>query len=530
MNPIQAISPIDGSLIAEFGATSAEAIQQQMQAARKAAGEWANVPIKQRSKILNEIVPLLLSELDNICDLVVRTTGKVRTDALLGEIYPVLDLCRYYQKHAAAILAPQSVTTSPLAFPASTARIERKPYGVVAIISPWNYPFQLSLVPILTALFAGNAVILKPSELCLPIGRLIVDLCAKLNLPPDLLQWAIGAGETGQHLIDAGPDLLFFTGSVNAGRAVMKQAAERPIPVIMELGGKDPMIVLADADLSRAANAALYGAFCNSGQVCVSVERLYVQQDCHDEFLQLLLDRAGKLHVGHGEFGDLGAMINSRQIDVVKAHYDDAIAQGAAASGPWVCDGSYVKPIVLWNVNQNMRIMREETFGPLLPVMTFDDENQAVKLGNDSEFGLNASIWSRDIARAERMAKRLQTGNWAVNDVLKNIGHAGLPFGGVKKSGFGRYHGAEGLLNFTYPVSGVTNRSRLIKEPNWFPYSEQRYRDLKGYLDFVYGSGSLLQRMRRNSSALQAFREYSAIDWKQTWHNLRSMFPWKWRE
>ena len=376
----------------------------------------------------------------------------------------------------------------------------------------------------------GGAVILKPSELSLPIGQLIIDLFDKLSLPTGLVQWAAGTGETGRQLIDAGPDLVFFTGGLNAGRAIMQRAAEHPIPVIMELGGKDPMIVFADADLRRAANAALDGAFCNSGQVCISVERLYVQRECHEEFLQLLLDGVAKLQVGHGKLGDLGAMTDDKQIAKVKAHYDDAIALGAKTSGPWQCDGNYANPVVLWNVHHDMRIMREETFGPLLPVMAFDSEEHSEQLANDCELGLNASIWSRDIAKAERIAKRLETGNWVVNDVLKNVGHAGLPFGGVKQSGFGRYHGAEGLLNFSYPVSGLTNRSRLPKEPNWFPYSEQRYQHFKGHLDFVYGSGTLLQRIVRNWQALQAFREYSTVDWPQTRRNLQLMLPWKRRQ
>jgi len=527
MSSIRAISPIDGKPLGDFQVTPPEAIQQQMQAARNAASEWARIPVKIRVQKLAELIPLLLSELDAICDLVVQTTGKVRTEALLGEIYPLLDLCRYYQRHAEKIFAAQDIFTSPLSFPAATAQVTRKPYGVVAVISPWNYPFQLSLSPLITALYAGNAVILKPSELCLPIGRLIVDLCARLDLPLNLVQWAAGSGETGQQLIDAGPDLVFFTGGLTAGRAVMQQAAQHPIPVILELGGNDPMIVFADADLRRAANAALYGAFCNSGQVCIAVERLYVQKECHDEFLQLLLEGLAALQVGHGESDDLGAMTDERQIAIVQAHYDDAIAHGAQVSGPLQCDGHYLKPVVLWNVDHGMRVMREETFGPLLPIMAFTDQAHAIQLANHSDCGLNASVWSRDIGKAECIARQLQAGNWVVNDVLKNVGHAGLPFGGVKQSGFGRYRGAEGLKTFTYPVSGMTNRSRLSKEPNWFPYSTHRYQLLKGHLDFVYGNGTLLQRILRNWQVLWAFRQYSAIDLTQIRRNLQLKLPWK---
>jgi acyl-CoA reductase-like NAD-dependent aldehyde dehydrogenase len=307
----------------------------------------------------------------------------------------------------------------------------------------------------------------------------------------------------------------------------MQRAARHPIPVMLELGGKDPMLVFADADLQRACDAALYGAFSNSGQICISVERLYVEQACYPKFLQLLQDSVAQLKVGHGEQGDLGTLTSSKQLSIIQSHYDDALAQGAQASGPLIQQGNYLNPVLLWNVHHGMRIMHEENFGPLLPVMAFNDEAEALRLANDSEFGLNASIWSRDIPKAERLAKQLQVGNWAINDVLKNAGHPGLPFGGVKNSGFGRYHGAEGLLNFSYPVSGLTNRSHLPKEPNWFPYSHQRYAQFKAYLDFVHGSGTLLQRLKRNWQALQAFREYSSFDLTQRWQNLKLMLPRK---
>jgi acyl-CoA reductase-like NAD-dependent aldehyde dehydrogenase len=252
-----------------------------------------------------------------------------------------------------------------------------------------------------------------------------------------------------------------------------------------------------------------------------------VQQSCHAEFLQQLRAGVAQIKVGHGPQGDLGAMSSDAQFQIVQAQYDDAMAQGAQASGPLERQGHYVKPVLLWNVHHGMRVMREETFGPLLPVMAFQDEAQAVQLANDSELGLNASIWSKEIGKAERIAGQLQTGNWVINDVLKNIGHPGLPFGGVKKSGFGRYHGAEGLRQFTYPVSGLTSRSHLPREPNWFPYSELRYQHFKGYIDFVYGSGSLPQRIQRNWPALEAFKEYSAFDLTQRWQNLKLWLSWQ---
>lgn len=527
MTMMQAVSPIDGRVLGDYENGTPASIERQMEMARVAAGVWAGREVATRAKTLTQIGPILLRELDEIVEIIMQTTGKVRTEALLGEIYPVLDLIHYYQKHAARILNNQGVPTSPFAFPGATAVIERRPYGVVAVISPWNYPFQLSVAPMLSALFAGNAVILKTSELSLPVGQLIVDLFGKLKLPENLVQWVVGEGLCGEQLIDAGPDLVFFTGGLATGRAVMQRAAQHPIPVMLELGGKDPMLVFADAQLERARDAALYGAFSNSGQVCISVERLFVQQDCYETFVDSLVEGTAQLKVGHGPEGDLGAMTSPRQFAIIEAHYQDALAQGAKASGPLERQGNYVKPVVLWNVHHGMRIMREETFGPLLPVMPFKTEADVVQLANDNDYGLNASIWSEDFDKAKRVARQLQTGNWVINDVIKNVGHSGLPFGGVKKSGFGRYHGAEGLRQFTYPVSGLTSRSQLPKEPNWFPYTDQRYEQFKGYMDFVYGAGTLYQRIRRNWQALQAFREYSAFDLTQRWQNFRLMLPWK---
>lgn len=524
---IKTLSPIDGRLLGTFESSRPEEITLQMTTAKAAAAAWTRVAVKDRAKRLSKLSSLLMEDLDAISTTISQTTGKVLTESLLGEIYPVLDLLGYYVKHAVRILNYQNVPTSPFAFPGATAGIERRSFGVVAVISPWNYPFQLTIAPLLSALFAGNAVIFKSSELSLPVGQLIVDLFAKLDLPPDLVQWVIGEGQTGEQLIDAGPDLVFFTGGLATGRNVMQRAARHPIPVLLELGGKDPMLVFSDAQLERARDAALYGAFCHSGQACIAVERLYVQQDSYETFVNLLREGVAQLTIGHGPQGDLGAMTTRQQLEIVEAHYHDALAQGAQASGTLERNGNYVKPVILWNVHHGMRIMREETFGPLLPVMPFASESDAITLANDNEFGLNASIWSSDLVKAQRVAKQLQVGVWAINDVLKNAGHPGLPFGGVKNSGFGRYHGAEGLRNFTYPVAGLTSRSRLSKEPNWFPYSDERFQQFKGYMDFVYGSGSLYQRIKRNWPALQAFREYSAFDLRQRWQNLQLMLPWK---
>ncbi len=520
LKSVAAISALNDQVLNTYAISSNAEITQQMTVARLAAKIWTGYSVAQRVKGLSALKSIILADIDTITDTLVTVTGKVKTEVLLGEIYPVLELLRYYEKNAVRILKPCQLNTSPLAFPNAHAQVERRSYGVVAVISPWNFPFQLTLSPLLTALFSGNAVIFKTSELSIPIGELILQLLSRIDLPTGLIQHVIGKAETGEQLIDGRPDLVFFTGGLNAGRAIMARAAQHPIPVILELGGKDAMLVFDDANLTRACNAALYGAFSNSGQVCVSIERLYVQDSIYSQFVEMLTEAVAKLTVSHGAVGDLGALTSMNQYQIVEAHYQDALAKGAKASAPLQLNGRYLQPVVLWDVTHDMSIMQEETFGALLPVMAFSTEQHAIELANDSEYGLNASVWSRDIDKAERVARQLQVGNWAVNDVIKNIGHAGLPFGGVKNSGFGRYHGAEGLRNFTYTVSGLTSRSKLNDEPNWFPYSDVRYQQMRGFIDFVFGSGSLSQRIHRNWQALQAFRGYAQSNARQHWQNF----------
>jgi acyl-CoA reductase-like NAD-dependent aldehyde dehydrogenase len=513
MAGIEVLSPLDGAPLGLYAPAGAEAVQAAMAAARREAGPWSARSVAERAGVLRPLRRLILERADEIVERLCRLTGKVPADALLGEIYPVLDLLRYYEENAAKVLAPRRVPTPPLAFPFAHAYVEQRPHGVAAIISPWNYPFQLSLVPTITALLAGNTVCLKPSELSLPIGDLMRELFDAVPGLGPLLHILPGAGETGRLLVEAGPDLVFFTGSVATGRKIMAAASARLTPLILELGGKDAMLVFDDAPFERAVRAAVYGAFINSGQMCISVERALVQRGIYPAFVEAAVAETARLNVAAD--GDLGAMTSPAQIAIVEEHYRDAMAKGAKASGPLRKEGRYLHPVVLWDVNPSMKIMREETFGPLLPIMPFDGEDEAVGLANDSEFGLNGSVFTADLERGKRVASRLDLGGCAVNDVIKNVGHPGLPFGGVKRSGFGRYHGAEGLLAFSRPASILANSGRMATEPNWFPYGEQRYRDLRGFVDFVYGEGPLLARFRRNWSALKSFRQFFTFNLRQ---------------
>lgn len=519
---IRAESPIDGRWLGDYAVTESASLPTMVTRGRVASKQWEALSPAVRSKRLAPLQSLVMAKLDDLCDCIVASCGKVRTEALLGEIYPVLDLANYYRRHAAGILKDQSVATSPMRFPSATAGIHYRPLGVVAIIAPWNYPFQLSMIPILTALHAGNAVILKPSERCLPVAMMIMDLLADLQLPDHLVQSVLGDADQAKQLIDARPDMVFFTGGTAGGRAVMARASQHPIPVILELGGKDAMIVLEDADLARASRAALYGAFCNSGQVCVSVERLYVHQSIYAELLAKLRQGLETLSVGHEtDASDMGSMTTLDQFFIVESLYHDAIAKGAKASSALERHGQTVRPVLLWDVRHDMRIMREECFGPILAIMPFNTDEEALRLANDSCFGLNASLWSRDEKRAKKLAAQLEVGNWAINDVLKNVGHPGLPFGGVKQSGFGRYHGAEGLLSFSQTVSGLISHHPKAGEPNWFPYSSATYRDFSALLDLSYGPSALPFRIARNLGVMAKMLQKVSFSHQQLYQNIK---------
>ncbi len=520
MNTIDVFSPIDGKLLKSYLVSSSDEITESIHLARDAAQLWADKTVKQRLACISILKQKLVTDCDSITDQIVAVTGKVKTEVVIGEIYPLLEMLSFYENNATKILAKQSVSTSPMAFPNAKAHYQYQPFGVVAVISPWNFPFQLTLYPLLSALIAGNAIIFKVSELSLPIGELIMQLIAELDLPDGLVHWVVGGPETGTYLIDQRPDLIFFTGGHATGCRVMASAAQHPVPVILELGGKDTMLVFADAHKQRAVNAVMYGAFSNSGQVCVSVEQLYVEQTIFNSFVDQLCQAANKLKVGHGDKGDLGVISSKAQLALIQSHYQDAIAKGAKASGPLSINGSYVTPVILWNITDDMRILQEETFGPLLVVIPFDDETDVIERINKSEFGLSASIWSQNTSRAEHVANQLEVGNWAINDVIKNTGHPRLPFGGVKNSGFGRYHGAEGLRSFCYTVSGLISQSRYVQEPNWFPYSNNSYQAMRAYLDTLFSSDNLWYRLKRNWPALRYYQKYSALHLTQHWQNF----------
>ncbi len=496
MTTIEARSPLDDALLGRFPEPSAEQVRAAMARARAASGPWGALPVRARLAHLARLRGLLVRELDAVVDAVRAATGKPRPEALSSDLLVCVDLLAYYEGHAEQILAPRPRGAS-LLYKLARFEVRYEPLGVVAIFSPWNHPLQLSLGPAVTALAAGNAVLLKPSELTPGVGALVVDLCRRAGLPPDLVQALQGGPAVGQALIAARPDKIFFTGGVATGKKVMAAAAEHLIPLALELGGKDPMIVFDDAPLARAARGAAWGAFAHAGQNCVSTERLYVQRGVYHRLVSLLVAQARAVRPGLGPWADMGPVVREAQAQIIEAHIDDALARGATLATGRRRAGNLLYPVVLLGVDHGMRVMQEETFGPVLPVMAFDTEEQAVALANDSRYGLNASVWTRDLARGRRVARRLVAGSCAINDVLKNIANPHTPFGGERHSGFGRSHGPEGLRGFSRTLALMACRGRLRREPNWFPYGEVGYRALAALIRGRYGEGGAAGKTRQ---------------------------------
>ncbi len=476
--------------LGEIDVAGAQDVRAAVERARKAQPAWAELGFRERGRYLERAVRALLERQDELVEVITSETGKPAAEALATELIPSCDALQFYAKRAGRILADRSVPLHLLK--SKKLRISYRPLGVVGIVTPWNFPFVLSLNPTAQALMAGNAVLLKPSEATPFSGRLVAELLESAGLPEGVFQCLLGDGETGAALVEAGVDKISFTGSVRTGRRVAEACGRQLVPCTLELGGKDPMVVCADADLERAAAGAVYGAFANAGQVCVSTERVYVVDEVADAFTRKVVEKTAELRQGTGGEADVGPMIFAPQLEVVERHVEDARAQGARvlSGGRRNPDyeGLFYEPTVLADVTHDMAVMREESFGPLLPIMRVRDEEEALRLANDSRYGLNANVWTRDKRKGTKLAKAIQSGSVVVNDCMLTYGVTESPFGGRKESGIGQVNGEAGLKSYCFAQSIIVDRFGSKAEFLWFPYTARKTRTLRRMMRWLWGT------------------------------------------
>ncbi|HKW75472.1 MAG TPA: aldehyde dehydrogenase family protein [Terriglobales bacterium] len=503
-------NPASQEIVGSVPESSQEEIKAAVERARAAQTRWAAASISTRLTVLRRFRQLLVEQKHKIAAVITAESGKPLAEALSTEILVVLDAVRFLLNNAPSFLRSQPVPHANLAMKLKRGLLIRQPYGVIGIISPWNYPFSLPSVQALTGLITGNAVVLKPSELT-PFSSLeLKRLLDEAGLDRDLLHIVTGEGAVGGALVASGIDKLVFTGSVATGRKVAQVAAARLLPVVLELGGKDPMIVLDDADVDVASSAAVWGAFMNAGQTCLSVERCYVHHSIYDRFLQACVEKTARLQQGPGAEPnvDLGPMIHERQLRVVERHIQDALSRGARllAGGKVLpqLGPNFFAPTVLSDVTHEMAVMREETFGPVLPVCNFKTEDEAVALANDSEFGLAASVWTKDRGRGEALSRRINAGTVMVNDVIACFGISEAPHGGVKASGIGRTHGRFGLEEMVWPKYVDSDLLPGVKKLWWYGYGAAFQNQMAGFVDFLFGR-NLINRMRGAANSTGSF-------------------------
>jgi acyl-CoA reductase-like NAD-dependent aldehyde dehydrogenase len=479
--------------IAELPVASPADVRLTVERGREAQYAWGQTSLGERARLLYKLRDLLLDEGEPLADILTAETGRPRAEVYGNELFYLCDAIGVWAKKSAAYLRPEKIRPHFPLLKAKKVVSTYAPRGVIGIISPWNFPLTMTLGEALPALMAGNAVVIKPSELT-PLSALFgAELAAKAGFPKNLIQVVVGSSATGEALVDCA-DMIAFTGSIETGKLVMHRAAERLTPVSLELGGKDPMIVLKDADLDRAAGACVWGSMMNSGQVCISIERIYVEAPVFQPFVEKIVARVQALRQGaSAEEVDIGCMTSKEQLEKVAAQVDDAVARGAKAltggrRNPSL-PGYYYEPTVLVDVDHSMSIMTEETFGPVIPLVKVNDADEALRLANDSRYGLSAAVFTRDSTLSYRLAEALQTGSVCINDSLIPFIIADAPMGGWKDSGFGYRHGADGIRKFCQQKTIVTDRFGLKEEFPWYPATAKKAHQLPHLLKLLCRSG-----------------------------------------
>ena len=488
---LQLRSPVTLETTGELVCANADDVAEAIARARKAQPSWAATSMKSRRQIIEKALRLVLERQDDIIDTVVAETGKARTDAMSMEIFSVADSLCYYAKNAEKFLQPRKRKVHGILGIMKQLRIVYKPLGVVGLITPWNGPFVLVMNQAVQAILAGNTVVAKGSEVTPYSAKLAETILNDAGLPEGVLQVLLGDGETGAAIVRGGVDKVSFTGSVATGRKVAEACASQLIPCTLELGGNDAMIVCADADLDRAADGAWLGSCMNTGHYCCGTERIYVVAEVYDEFLRLILEKGQHLKQGpqYGWEEDVGAVFWDRQMAIIEAHVEDARAKGAniLMGGRRNPDlpGLYYEPTVVTEVSNDMDIMIHETFGPILCIQKVANEDEALALANDSEFGLNGNVWTKNKDKGYRLATAIDTGSCSVNDMAVSYGIPAAPFGGKKNSGLGQVNGKKGLRGYCHEMPIVIDRFGG-KMQNGYPNNIESAEGMKKLMDFMW--------------------------------------------
>jgi acyl-CoA reductase-like NAD-dependent aldehyde dehydrogenase len=487
---IKVTNPINGNILYEIDDPSEASLSEVFRKAREVQLKIQAMPLSDRIKEVDKILQYVMQYQDMILDIIISETGKSRTDAFAAEVFEVCDVIDVYKKMAPKVLKDRNVDI-PVFLMGKKAKQFIEPLGTILVITPWNFPFYQVIVPSLMAFLAGNSVIVKPSEVT-PLKPLWEHFFANSGFMKDAIQVVVGGKDTGAALVNMRPDKVHFTGSVRTGKRIMEACSKQLIAIDLELGGKDPSVVFDDINIDRTVNGVMWGAFTNAGQNCTGIERLYVQEGIYDKFINELVDKTKKLRPSTADRDiktdmgcDVGCMTAPFQVKIVEDHINDALEKGAKL----LCGGitepgsMHMHPTILADCTHDMKIASEETFGPTIAVMKFKTEEEAIRLANDSPYGLGASVWTKDTDRGYRVARAIKCGNVCVNNHMLNEANPYLPFGGIKDSGFGRFKGEEGLLTFCNLKSVLIDKMSDMIDPHWYPYTPTKAELLKNLMD-----------------------------------------------